>query len=203
LLFNADCLPAATSPRVTASHSNSAVKLGRAVVVLSSGRGLEGTVLQVLFLLPSFSISLFFFSSFLSRSLWDNVHLFAFSVLLLFPPLLRLRLRFAQHVHQGGVDQGVKEEVLLLLAKTIQTCQLLRARANAFDLRFAPATMRLCRQQRRLSRLLSHSFREWLRGVASAFFFARHPKATKPSPRGQYYLSQNLPEPKFTSNYHG
>ena len=33
---------AATSPRVTASHSNSEVKLGRAQVVLPSGRGREG-----------------------------------------------------------------------------------------------------------------------------------------------------------------
>ena len=49
MLLNVDGVPAATSPRVTASHSNSAVKLGRAVVVLSSGRGLEGTVLQVFY----------------------------------------------------------------------------------------------------------------------------------------------------------
>ena len=33
---------AATSPRVTASHSNSEVKLGRAQAVLPSGRGREG-----------------------------------------------------------------------------------------------------------------------------------------------------------------
>ena len=37
---------AATSPRVTASHPNSEVKLGRVEVVLSSGRGWEGSMLQ-------------------------------------------------------------------------------------------------------------------------------------------------------------
>ena len=43
---------AATSPRVTASHPNSEVKLGRVEVVLSSGRGWEGSMLYVLPFLP-------------------------------------------------------------------------------------------------------------------------------------------------------
>ena len=40
---------AATSPRVTASHSNSEVKLGRVRVVLSSGRRWEGLMLHILY----------------------------------------------------------------------------------------------------------------------------------------------------------
>ena len=38
---------AATSPRVTASHPNSEVKLGRVWVVLPSGTGWEGQMLHV------------------------------------------------------------------------------------------------------------------------------------------------------------
>ena len=43
---------AATSPRVTASHPNSEVKLGRVWVVLPSGTGWEGQMLHVLFVPP-------------------------------------------------------------------------------------------------------------------------------------------------------
>jgi hypothetical protein len=50
--FNRSSSHAATSPRVTASHPNSEVKLGRVWVVLPSGTGWEGQMLHVLHAQP-------------------------------------------------------------------------------------------------------------------------------------------------------